>query len=82
MSFYVHIPFCTVRCGYCDFNTYTAKELGSGSSQASYAATVSQEISFARGVMDKSDIAHREIETVFFGVAPRPCYPLVTLFRY
>lgn len=67
MSFYVHIPFCTVRCGYCDFNTYTAKELGSGSSQASYAATVSQEISFARGVMDKSDIAHREIETVFFG---------------
>lgn len=67
MSFYVHIPFCTVRCGYCDFNTYTAKELGSGSSQASYAATVSQEISFSRGVMDKSEIAHREIETVFFG---------------
>ena len=67
MSFYVHIPFCTVRCGYCDFNTYTAKELGSGASQASYAATVSQEISFARGVMDKSGIAHRDIETVFFG---------------
>ena len=21
---YVHVPFCTVRCGYCDFNTYTA----------------------------------------------------------
>lgn len=67
MSFYVHIPFCTVRCGYCDFNTYTAKELGSGASQASYAATVSQEISFARQVMDKSGLPHREIETVFFG---------------
>ena len=25
---YVHVPFCTVRCGYCDFNTYTAGELG------------------------------------------------------
>ena len=25
---YVHVPFCTVRCGYCDFNTYTADELG------------------------------------------------------
>jgi coproporphyrinogen III oxidase-like Fe-S oxidoreductase len=25
---YVHVPFCTVRCGYCDFNTYTAAELG------------------------------------------------------
>ena len=27
-GFYVHVPFCTVRCGYCDFNTYTAAELG------------------------------------------------------
>lgn len=67
MSFYVHIPFCTVRCGYCDFNTYTATELGSGASQASYAATVSQEISFARTVMDRSGMPQREIETVFFG---------------
>ena len=25
---YVHVPFCAVRCGYCDFNTYTATELG------------------------------------------------------
>ena len=25
---YVHVPFCAVRCGYCDFNTYTAAELG------------------------------------------------------
>ena len=27
---YVHVPFCAVRCGYCDFNTYTADELGDG----------------------------------------------------
>ena len=25
---YVHVPFCTARCGYCDFNTYTADEFG------------------------------------------------------
>ena len=25
---YVHVPFCASRCGYCDFNTYTAAELG------------------------------------------------------
>jgi oxygen-independent coproporphyrinogen-3 oxidase len=25
---YVHVPFCATRCGYCDFNTYTAGELG------------------------------------------------------
>ena len=26
-GFYVHVPFCATRCGYCDFNTYTAAEL-------------------------------------------------------
>jgi oxygen-independent coproporphyrinogen-3 oxidase len=25
---YVHVPFCATRCGYCDFNTYTASDLG------------------------------------------------------
>ncbi|MFV2194690.1 radical SAM family heme chaperone HemW [Nocardiopsis sp. LOL_012] len=27
LGFYVHVPFCVTRCGYCDFNTYTADEL-------------------------------------------------------
>jgi putative oxygen-independent coproporphyrinogen III oxidase len=27
-SLYVHVPFCASRCGYCDFNTYTATEIG------------------------------------------------------
>jgi oxygen-independent coproporphyrinogen-3 oxidase len=30
---YIHVPFCATRCGYCDFNTYTAGELGGASSQ-------------------------------------------------
>ena len=29
---YVHVPFCATRCGYCDFNTYTAGELRSAAS--------------------------------------------------
>ncbi|MET0927870.1 MAG: coproporphyrinogen III oxidase, partial [Aeromicrobium sp.] len=41
---YVHVPFCTVRCGYCDFNTYTADELGEGATRASYADTAIGEI--------------------------------------
>ena len=36
---YVHVPFCQTRCGYCDFNTYTATELGPGVSRGSYADT-------------------------------------------
>ena len=30
LSFYVHIPYCIKRCGYCDFNTYTPAELQDG----------------------------------------------------
>ena len=44
---YVHVPFCAVRCGYCDFNTYTATELGAGVSRATYADTVIAELRLA-----------------------------------
>ena len=27
LAFYIHIPYCSKRCGYCDFNTYTPSEL-------------------------------------------------------
>ena len=49
-GFYVHVPFCTVRCGYCDFNTYTAAELGDqpGASRATYAEAAIAEIRLAR----------------------------------
>ena len=30
LSFYVHIPYCIKRCGYCDFNTFTPNELQDG----------------------------------------------------
>ncbi|MCW4464837.1 radical SAM family heme chaperone HemW [Glutamicibacter sp. MNS18] len=81
MSFYVHIPFCSVRCGYCDFNTYTATELGSGATQASYAATVSREIDFARQVLDSSGIPDRRIDTVFFGGGTPTLLPAADLAR-
>ena len=68
-GFYVHVPFCEVRCGYCDFNTYTAAELGGrGASatvtRASYAATMAEEVRLARKVLADRDVA---VSTVFFG---------------
>ncbi|WP_112245675.1 radical SAM family heme chaperone HemW [Kribbella monticola] len=63
-GFYLHVPFCAARCGYCDFNTYTAKELGGGGSQASYAQTAVEEVRLARRVLGELD---RPVETVFFG---------------
>lgn len=64
---YAHIPFCAVRCGYCDFNTYTAIELGGGASQAAYAGTAIEEIDFAARAMLASGLPERELNTVFFG---------------
>jgi oxygen-independent coproporphyrinogen-3 oxidase len=64
---YVHVPFCSVRCGYCDFNTYTATELGGGASQVNYADTSLKEIDLARHVMDRAGLPSRTANTVFFG---------------
>jgi oxygen-independent coproporphyrinogen-3 oxidase len=64
---YVHIPFCAVRCGYCDFNTYTATELGGGASQDAYAATAASEVSMAARVLAESGLPARKLSTVFFG---------------
>src|SRR6266566_4645008 len=64
---YVHVPFCTTRCGYCDFNTYTAAELGAGAaatSPGSYPDLVIAEIRFARRVLAGADLP---VSTVFFG---------------
>jgi putative oxygen-independent coproporphyrinogen III oxidase len=63
-GFYLHVPFCATRCGYCDFNTYTAVELGGGASQATYAQTALGEIDLARRVLASLD---RPVDTVFFG---------------
>ncbi len=67
---YVHVPFCETRCGYCDFNTYTAAELGNGVSRGSYADTVLAEIRLAGSVLGDGDVLGERIppvSTIFFG---------------
>ncbi len=59
---YVHVPFCATRCGYCDFNTYTAGEM-QGSTQQQYVGAVLAEIDLARHVVPHAP----PLSTVFFG---------------
>ncbi|MDT4892985.1 MAG: hypothetical protein QOE97_2020 [Pseudonocardiales bacterium] len=61
---YVHVPFCRTRCGYCDFNTYTAAELGNGVGPGTYADILLQEVRLAEGVLGDR---FPPISTVFFG---------------
>ncbi len=58
---YVHVPFCTVRCGYCDFNTYTASELG-GFATDGYLHALRGEIALAGAVTEPQPLA-----SVFIG---------------
>jgi len=64
LGIYVHVPFCATRCGYCDFNTYTAVELGSGASRDSYAGLAAAEVRLALKVLGP---AAPSVSTVFFG---------------
>ena len=61
---YVHVPFCTTRCGYCDFNTYTASELGGGASRETYEGIVAGEIELSSRVLGAD---RPPVSTVFFG---------------
>ena len=62
LSFYVHIPYCIKRCGYCDFNTYTPSELQDGATleivSGDYIDAVLKELEFA---------PTETVPTIFFG---------------
>jgi len=60
---YVHVPFCATRCGYCDFNTYTAQELGSAASPQSWMEGLRAELDLAAAVLGTAPTA----DTVFVG---------------
>lgn len=64
---YVHVPFCLRRCGYCDFNTYTASDLGAGASRANYARMAAREMELVYDWQCAYGIAEPAASTVFFG---------------
>ncbi len=59
---YVHVPFCATRCGYCDFNTYTAGELGTSASPQSWMEGLRRELDLAAQMTGAPDV-----DTVFVG---------------
>lgn len=58
---YLHVPFCTSRCGYCDFNTYTAAELG-GATPDGWLEALRGELDLAAG-----HLGSVPVDTVFVG---------------
>ncbi len=75
---YLHVPFCTVRCGYCDFNTYTLTELGPGASTRDFAATALRELDLAAAVLgDRVP----EVASVFVGGGTPTLLPAADLLR-
>ena len=85
LSFYIHIPYCVRRCGYCDFNTYTPSELKEGEASV---AKVSQgyvdaaiiEINQAFTFFNAKNQV-RSIETIFFGGGTPTLLPAADLAR-
>jgi oxygen-independent coproporphyrinogen-3 oxidase len=75
---YIHVPFCASRCGYCDFNTYTAAELGGGGAQKAYPDAVLAEMSLAARALDG---AVPLVETVFVGGGTPTLLPVDDLAR-
>jgi putative oxygen-independent coproporphyrinogen III oxidase len=63
---YIHVPFCRVRCGYCDFTTYTSDELR-GAKRQDYAGQAIAEIEQAAHVLSEAAVDERPVSTVFFG---------------
>ncbi|MGI8614644.1 MAG: radical SAM family heme chaperone HemW [Nocardioidaceae bacterium] len=68
LGFYLHVPYCATRCGYCDFNTYTVRELAStpGAVPQTYAATMRSELDLAARVLRRGGQLP-QVSTVFFG---------------
>ncbi len=77
---YLHVPYCRVRCGYCDFNTYTADEVR-GTSRADFAEQAIAEVALAARVLAEADLPPRPASTVFFGGGTPTLLPTRDLAR-
>ena len=63
---YIHVPFCRVRCGYCDFNTYV-KDFGAGADRASYHDSACLELALAAQFLRQQQLVMPPASSVYFG---------------
>jgi oxygen-independent coproporphyrinogen-3 oxidase len=79
LSFYIHIPYCAKRCGYCDFNTYTPQELSTsdlGLITRPYVDSALKEIELA-----KREVGDALVPTLFFGGGTPSLMPSAEIAR-
>ena len=75
LAFYLHVPFCAVRCGYCDFNTYSPDQVDTDA-VAVWARSAHAEIDLARRVLGA---AVPPLTSVFVGGGTPTMVPPVLL---
>ncbi|MGL4831204.1 MAG: radical SAM family heme chaperone HemW [Propionibacteriaceae bacterium] len=79
LSAYLHVPFCTSRCGYCDFNTYAPGELGADSLVEPYVDAVTAEIALSGEILAGQPTG---IGTIFVGGGTPSLLPLAAHERW
>ena len=72
-SVYIHVPFCTHRCAYCDFNTYAGLE----ALIPDYVEALCIELS----LVAQSSGMHLPVHTVFFGGGTPSLLPITSIER-
>lgn len=80
-SLYVHVPYCSVRCGYCDFNTYAQDDFGDGVNLNTFADEAIAELDFAHSVLQNSAAEITPLHSVFFGGGTPTRIPSTDLVR-
>ena len=77
IGIYLHVPFCKVRCAYCDFNTYAGME----GLMPEYVEALAVEIQHVGRAASRADLGRLEASTVFFGGGTPSLLPTVQLAR-
>ncbi len=72
ISIYIHWPFCSKKCPYCDFNSYVSKEIQYHKWLEGYFNSIEQQMHFLKG---------KKIKSIFFGGGTPSLMPVDMLYQ-